>query len=576
MLTFKARRRRDPTASPFLTPSQRRVMNHLRDAMNAVRDQVIADEGKLLDAIMHRPLDQVVDMIPIDPWVDIQESIAAELEGDLIAGGHRYAQQVPAMRKATVNFRFDEPSSNASRWARTQSGTLITNVTTSQRNTVRTFVSGSLNAGDPSRTVARNLRNVVGLTPQQAGWVQNFEDRLVSRYVGEGMTLQAAQARAAGPTARYHARIHRYRTETIARTEILTASHEGRRQAWDQGLRQGFISPNARQEWSAEVDDRACAICEELDRTTVRIGEMFPDGDPPIHPMCRCDVLLIDEPSITGDIPTDMSDADLTALVDELESGGIAQLPTQALSLDEQIAKLEAEREPIRQQLVAADFGQIELPPGEYQRLLDAHKPIFDDLMRLKEEKARAAKPPTIQPTQQGVQAYDDLAATVRFTDEQADAIQQWQGNGYRQVQGSLYGRSNIRTIDPDTRLIIDNLDSTMDRLQDGTVLYRGQTRGLDNLQVGQDISTSSYVATSTDPITAGAFSQSSGAVTGGLRAGDTPTIMRISTKRAKGTVVPKSSEFEVILARNTKMTVTDIVEETIDGVRFRIIEVEA
>lgn len=305
MLTFKARRRRDPTASPFLTPSQRRVMNQLSDAMNAVRDQVIADEGKLLDAIMHRPLDQVVDMITIDPWIDIQESIAAELEGDLIAGGHRYAQQVPAMRKATVNFRFDEPSANASRWARTQSGTLITNVTTSQRNTVRTFVSGSLNAGDPSRTVARNLRNVVGLTPQQAGWVQNFEDRLVSRYVGEGMTLQAAQARAAGPTARYHKRIHRYRTETIARTEILTASHEGRRQAWDQGLRQGFISPNARQEWSAEVDDRACAICEELDRTTVRIGEQFPDGDPPVHPMCRCDVLLIDEPVDPLDVSRD-------------------------------------------------------------------------------------------------------------------------------------------------------------------------------------------------------------------------------------------------------------------------------
>jgi len=320
MLTFKARRRRDPTASPFLTPSQRRVMNQLRDAMNAVRDQVIADEGKLLDAIMHRPLDQVVDMIPIDPWIDIQESIAAELEGDLIAGGHRYAQQVPAMRKATVNFRFDEPAANASRWARTRSGTLITNVTTSQRNTVRTFVSGSLNAGDPPRTVARNLRNVVGLTPQQAGWVQNFEDRLVSRYVGEGMTLQAAQARAAGPTARYHSRIHRYRTETIARTEILTASHEGRRQAWDQGLRQGFISPNARQEWSAEVDDRACAICEELDRTTVRIGEMFPDGDPPIHPMCRCDVLLIDEPANLGDVPTDVSDADLVGLVDEFNA----------------------------------------------------------------------------------------------------------------------------------------------------------------------------------------------------------------------------------------------------------------
>ena len=295
MLVFKARRRRDPTISPFLTPSQKRVMGYFRDAMNTVRDDVISNEGKLLDAIMHRPLDDIVDMIPMDPWLDTQEKLADELLGDLVDGGHRYSRQVPTMQKATVTFRFDDTRPEGSIWARNRAGGLITEVTQGQRQVVRQFVGDSLMAGDPPRTIARNLRNTIGLTTQQAGWVRNFDDRLVSQFVNEGLTVAQAQARAAPQTARYHSRIHRYRTETIARTEILSASHEGRRQAWGQGLQEGFISPTAAQEWSAEVDNRVCSICESYDQTRVPIGQQFPDGDPPIHPMCRCDVLLIDD-----------------------------------------------------------------------------------------------------------------------------------------------------------------------------------------------------------------------------------------------------------------------------------------
>lgn len=330
MLVFKARRRRDPTESPFLTPSQRRVMGTLRDAMNSVRDRVVDDEGKLLDAVMHRPLDDIADMVPIDPWVDAQEPIAAELLGDLTDGGHRYARQVPAMRKATVTFRFDDTRPEGAAWARRRAGTLITEITAGQRQVVRQFVESSLLAGDPPRTVARNLRNTIGLTSQQAGWVRNFDDRLVNQFVNEGLTVAQAQARAAPATARYHARIHRYRTESIARTEILSASHEGRRQSWDQGLRQGFISPTAMQEWSAEVDNRVCEICEGYDQTRVPIGQQFPDGDPPIHPMCRCDVLLIDDGNPVSRDPApavDTTDLDPGAL-DAVEALTVSSLET--------------------------------------------------------------------------------------------------------------------------------------------------------------------------------------------------------------------------------------------------------
>jgi hypothetical protein len=51
---------------------------------------------------------------------------------------------------------------------------------------------------------------------------------------------------------------------------------------------------------------------------------------------------------------------------------------------------------------------------------------------------------------------------------------------------------------------------------------------------------------------------------------------MRITPKRASGAVIPSSSEYEVVLARKTPMTVTGITEEEIQGVKFRIIDMEA
>ncbi|HEY7823041.1 MAG TPA: phage minor head protein, partial [Acidimicrobiia bacterium] len=167
------------------------------------------------------------------------------------------------------------------------------------------------------RDVARNLRNTIGLTTEQAGWVRNFQGRQVADLVAQGFTPQQALARSQAATTRYHNRIHRYRTESIARTEILSASHEGRRQAWGQGLSQGFISPNAMQEWSAEVDNRVCQICESYDQMRVPVGSMFPDGDPPIHPMCRCDVLLIDDPGAPQALP-ELPDAQLDNVIEDL------------------------------------------------------------------------------------------------------------------------------------------------------------------------------------------------------------------------------------------------------------------
>lgn len=45
--------------------------------------------------------------------------------------------------------------------------------------------------------------------------------------------------------------------------------------------------------WDAVLDERTCDVCEGLHGTSVPAGQAFPDGDPPIHPWCRCHWQLV-------------------------------------------------------------------------------------------------------------------------------------------------------------------------------------------------------------------------------------------------------------------------------------------
>lgn len=311
MLVFKARPRRDPVVRPDLTNSERRIMRILGRAMNDVRDQVARDEGKILDAIMHSPADTVANLVTDEPWLQAQVEIGEELLAELINAGQRV--KLPTMQKATISFRFDAKRPEASRWAFTRGGMLIKEIAANQRATVKGFVSRALAGQFTPQQAARSIRNVVGLTQEQAGWVTNFQNERITELINQGVPFNDAVARSQAATDRYHDRIHRYRTETIARTEILTASNEGRKAAWQQGVQQGFIRNDWVKRWSTEFDARTCDECAPLDGETVPVLSDFPWGDPPLHPNCRC-TLLLEEPEV-GDEFADLTDDELEELV---------------------------------------------------------------------------------------------------------------------------------------------------------------------------------------------------------------------------------------------------------------------
>ena len=322
MLRFKSRRRASPALKPQgeLTASERRVVRLMVDAMDAVVAQVERDLTRIADAVAHSPADKVADLVSVDPWYGAQEMLEGELLGELLDAGSRV--ELPTVEKAVLRFAFDRSRPESAAWARNESATLVREIADGQRQTIRDVVTFGQESGLSPQDTARQIRQTVGLTQAQGGWVNNFRDRQVAANINAGMGVDEAVRAAQGPTARYQSQIHRYRSTTIARTEIMSANSQGRQQAWGQGLQGGFISPNSRKEWIAESD--ACDICMPVNRMRVPITGQFPIGEPPAHPNCRCDVLLIPE-SVSPDLRF-MSDAELDAQIAGLL--GDALLPT--------------------------------------------------------------------------------------------------------------------------------------------------------------------------------------------------------------------------------------------------------
>lgn len=287
------------------------MMRYFEDAAQATRREIAGNLQRLADRIAHEPAATVANSLPMGPWSDAQQSMQDELFAEVLDGGSRV--RLP-LRKAAFSFDRDRPEAAA--WAAREAGGLIVQITEEQRLLVRDLVSSAALGERTPLQVARALRDSIGLTAEQAQWVENRWGREYASRVAGGVSLRDAERGADKAADLYYQRTLRYRSETIARTEILKAAHEGRREAWNQGIQEGWINPGAQKQWETVNDP--CDQCAAMDGVTVPITGEFAVGDPPLHPNCRCDVLLVDE--IPEDIQN-LTDEELDAQIEALLGG---------------------------------------------------------------------------------------------------------------------------------------------------------------------------------------------------------------------------------------------------------------
>jgi SPP1 gp7 family putative phage head morphogenesis protein len=335
MLVFKAWRK-SPALTQETTPSQRRITRMLSEAQQAAAAEFDTQLPRVAELLSRGRVNEVTNMLPMDPWVDVQEPLAYELLGELLDAGSRV--RLPVLQKAELVFSFDRGRPESAAWAWSAAGQLIVQITQEQRGVVQQVVSQAATGAPDWSGVSRQVRNTIGLTAQQAGWVTNHYDRAYTTAIRNGASSAQAAALASQSAARYQTSVHRYRANTIARTETMRAASEGRQQAWGQGMTQGFIDPLWQKEWIAEGD--ACDICQAIDGQRIGVKDSFPVGEPPAHPNCRCDVLLVPpKPQPQGSSPW--------GPLRDLETGyNLGQLPGQVQELPGLFSGLESPDKP--------------------------------------------------------------------------------------------------------------------------------------------------------------------------------------------------------------------------------------
>lgn len=274
--------------------------NMLKREIGKVKNGVDIDQ--LVRVYRNNP-GAVVDAIP---WDQMTAGLRRRLEPQLLAflgiGGRSAAKNLPGIRAA---FDITNPISVA--WAKTQSSTLVKQITDGSRKGIRSIINRGFDLGITPASSAREIREVlladvkavIGLTDKQAISVQNRHMRLLA----EGRSVPDAQRLA----ERYARLVLNRRTKNIARTETINAASEGQLQLWQQMKGDGLISDDRVKRWIVTPDDRLDSlICMPMGRNggqTRELNEAFTTGlgdavmRPTAHPQCRCAMILVKRPT---------------------------------------------------------------------------------------------------------------------------------------------------------------------------------------------------------------------------------------------------------------------------------------
>jgi predicted kinase len=179
-------------------------------------------------------------------------------------------------------------------WAERRAGELITGISDSTREAIRRLLARSLRGeftvfGLRSRILDGGL---IGLLPQHAEAVESWREELLDQGLSEAEADEEANE--------YAGDLLKWRAETIARTEVLTAENEGEKAIWRESVDRGLLDPEEMERvWITSADERVCPICDPLEGAQVGIDEQWdtsvgPSDGPPLHPQCRCTAGLVE------------------------------------------------------------------------------------------------------------------------------------------------------------------------------------------------------------------------------------------------------------------------------------------
>jgi hypothetical protein len=337
-----------------------RLSAAILSALNAQADSV--DLDLLAAAIEAGDVSRVVALLDIDPAIVALGSATPVVQQATYAGGIAAAATITAWRPTGLSFAFNTLNPRLLTWLQTYNLGLIRQINDGTKEGVRQYLLTGMEAGKNPKAVAREIKDIIGLTDRQAQAVKNYRRQLEefhTRRSAAGFNLGAkidrvngtqvfrpdadgkpkdgikerrlrdfrhdGQLRRAMETgkplkpeqvdkmvAAYARKYRAYRARTIARTEAIRTTNVGVQEAWHQAMDAGVVPEDlTRKKWIVARDERLCEVCGPIPKMNpklgVKHGQPFktPDGMvnlPPIHPNCRCTVFYrVYEPSQIAD-----------------------------------------------------------------------------------------------------------------------------------------------------------------------------------------------------------------------------------------------------------------------------------
>jgi hypothetical protein len=230
------------------------------------------------------------------------QAVQLELTAE-VADGVRYyaATQLPHAGKVdgTLAVHFNVLDPNVITAIRTLDTAVIQGLKDEVRETTRAFVEQGLRRGVNPRSIARNLRGVIGLGPSQMQQVENFRaalegrdgrsvkdytardkrfDRTITRMAKEGKSLSPAQVDKMVEV--YRQRRVAINAEANARTATLNALKAGQRLSWEQAAEQGIVDrARMRKTWVGVLDARERDAHVAMEGQTVPFDALFTNGE---------------------------------------------------------------------------------------------------------------------------------------------------------------------------------------------------------------------------------------------------------------------------------------------------------
>lgn len=251
---------------------------------------------ELLTAVRRQEIDRAVAAIAISPIESPYRALAARTQsvGRLLMN----AAGQDALDRAQVDARFkvakalDFTSETARRYLRERAAQLVTDLSVSQREMLRSILAEFYDAQVRPEQAVDQIMDLVGLTSRDA----NAATKRYFAAIEAGASVDQAK-KVAG---RYAKQALRRRAMTIARTETTDAQAEAQTVAWREAAEAGELPSSTQQEWgAADHSPRLSDICRQLDATTVQLGQPFYSevlgryvDRPPAHPNCRSVLIL--------------------------------------------------------------------------------------------------------------------------------------------------------------------------------------------------------------------------------------------------------------------------------------------